>query len=176
MERFNVTKKVGCLGIVGNIFLFVIKIVIGIIAHSQAMIADAINSAGDIFASLMTWIGNKISSVPNDDDHNYGHGKAEYIFSMLISISMIMISIKMLYDSIFSIIIGNKIIFSWSLIVVCIITIITKLGLYIYTKKLYKKYNNVLVKANMLDHRNDCVITLFTLMAILLSKINIFFE
>ena len=94
MERFDVTKRVGILGIVGNMFLFVIKIVIGFIGHSQAMIADAINSAGDIFASLMTWIGNKISSVPNDEDHNYGHGKAEYIFSMFISLSIINTSLS----------------------------------------------------------------------------------
>ncbi len=174
MERFDVTKKVGVLGIIGNMFLFAIKIVIGLIGRSQAMIADAINSAGDIFASLMTFIGNKISSVPNDDDHNYGHGKAEYIFSMFISLSMIIIAIKMLYDSIISIIMENKIIFSWNLIIACIITILIKLGLYFYTKSLYKKYNNVLVKANMLDHRNDCVITLFTLIAILLTRVNIF--
>jgi len=80
--RFNDAKKIGMLGIIGNLFLFIIKIIVGFIGHSQSMIADAFNSAGDIFASLMTWIGNKISSVPNDEDHNYGHGKAEYIFSL----------------------------------------------------------------------------------------------
>ena len=86
VERFKVAKRVGIIGIIGNIFLFGIKIVVGILSHSQSMIADALNSAGDIFASFMTWLGNRISSVPNDSDHNYGHGKAEYIFSMLVSI------------------------------------------------------------------------------------------
>lgn len=174
MNRFDVTKKVGIVGIIGNIFLFIIKIVIGFISNSQAMIADAFNSAGDVFASLMTWIGNKISSVPNDDDHNYGHGKAEYIFSMFISISMILVALKMLYDSFFSIILNNKLTFSWTLIVICLITILVKLGLYLYSKSLYKKYNNLLVKANMIDHRNDCIITLFTTVAILLTRVNIF--
>ena len=174
MERHNVTKKVGIVGIIANLFLFVIKIIIGLIGRSQSMIADAVNSAGDIFASLMTWIGNKIASVPNDDDHNYGHGKAEYIFSMIISLSMILVSVKMLYDSIVSIVIGNKLIFSWMLVLVCSITILVKFGLFLYTSNLYKKYDNVLVKANMLDHRNDCVITVFTLIAILLTKVNIF--
>lgn len=174
MERHNVTRKVGILGIVANLFLFAIKIVIGFIGHSWAMIADAVNSAGDIFASLMTWIGNKIASVPNDEDHNYGHGKAEYIFSMIISLSMILVSLKMLYDSIISIVIGNKLIFSWMLVIVCSITILIKFCLFLYTRYLYSKCNNVLVKANMLDHRNDCVITVFTLIAILLTKVNIF--
>jgi len=172
--RFNDAKKIGMLGIIGNLFLFIIKIIVGFIGHSQSMIADAFNSAGDIFASLMTWIGNKISSVPNDEDHNYGHGKAEYIFSMFISISMMLVALKMLYDSTLSIIVNNKLIFSWSLIIVCLITIIIKFFLYLYAKSLYKKDNNLLVKANMVDHRNDCIITLFTTIAILLTRANIF--
>lgn len=175
MNRFNDAKKIGIIGVIGNLFLFIIKVIVGFISHSQAMIADSFNSAGDIFASLMTWIGNKISSVPNDEDHNYGHGKAEYIFSMFISISMMAVALKMLYDSTFSIIRNNKLIFSWTLIIVCLITIIVKYCLYLYSRILYKKDNNLLVKANMLDHRNDCIITLFTTIAILLTKVNIFF-
>lgn len=174
MNRFDVAKRIGTLGIVGNLFLFIIKIIIGLASSSQAMIADSFNSAGDIFASVMTWIGNKISSVPNDDDHNYGHGKAEYLFSMFISISMMLVALKMLYDSIISIVLHNKLVFSWALIIVCLVTIIVKLGLYLYTKSLYKKYNNLLVKANMEDHKNDCIITLFTTVAILLTKVNVF--
>jgi len=174
MERFNSAKKVGIVGVFGNILLFFIKIVVGIISRSQSMIADSINSAGDIFASLMTWLGNKISSVPNDECHNYGHGKAEYIFSMLISVSMILVSIKMLWEAIFSIINGNRLVFSYELLLVCVITIIVKFILYLYTRMLYIKSNNLLVKANMLDHRNDCFITFFTTLAILLTKINIY--
>jgi len=174
MKRFNDAKKIGIIGIIGNLFLFIIKITVGFISNSQAMIADSFNSAGDIFASLMTWIGNKISSVPNDEDHNFGHGKAEYLFSMFISISMMLVALKMLYDSTLSIIVNNKLIFSWSLIIVCLITIIIKFFLYLYAKSLYKKDNNLLVKANMVDHRNDCIITLFTTIAILLTRANIF--
>lgn len=174
MDRFNVAKKVSILGIIGNIFLFIIKIFIGLFSKSQAMIADALNSAGDVFASVMTWIGNKISSVPHDEGHNYGHGKAEYIFSMFISISMMIVALKMLYDTVLSLILKNELIFSWMLIIVCIITIVVKLFLYLYTKNLYNKYNNILLKANMIDHRNDCVITFFTTIAILLTKINVF--
>ena len=94
MQRYKSVKIASILGIIGNIFLLVIKAIVGVMSGSQAMIADTFNSAGDIFSSLMTFIGNKISSKPSDDDHNLGHGKAEYIFSMLISISMIIIGIK----------------------------------------------------------------------------------
>ena len=174
MDRFSVAKKVGIIGIIGNAFLFIIKIIVALISRSQSMLADSINSAGDIFASFMTWIGNKISSVPNDEGHNFGHGKAEYLFSMFISISMMLIAIKLLYDSVLSIVLSNKLTFSWILIVVCLITVIIKFALFIYTKKIYEKTENLLVKANMEDHRNDCVITSFTTVAVVLTKYNIY--
>lgn len=168
-DRFTVTKKVGMYGIIGNIFLLTLKAIVGFTSKSQAMIADAINSAGDIFASLMTAIGNKIASVPKDEDHNFGHGKAEYMFSLFISISMIVVSTKTIIDSAKTLFTGSEISFTWWLVVVCVITIITKLTLYIYTKTMYNKCNNILLEASMEDHRNDCIITTFTLISILLS-------
>ncbi len=173
-DKFKITKKAGIYGILGNIFLLVIKALVGYLSRSQAMIADSVNSAGDIFASLMTFIGNKIASVPKDKDHNLGHGKAEYIFSMFISLSMIIVSFKLLYDSIITLIKGSELKFSWFLIIVCIITVITKISLYLYAKKAYKKYNNILLEASMKDHRNDCVVTLFTLVSILLTIFGIY--
>ncbi len=174
-ERFNNTKKASILGITGNVFLLMIKAIVGAISGSQAMIADAANSAGDIFASLMTFIGNKIASEPSDDTHNFGHGKAEYIFSLFISISMLLVASKLLYDSTLSLIFKQEFVFSWTLVIVCLITIITKLFLYLYTKSLYRKYEDLLLKANMIDHRNDCILTLCTLVSILFSLIGIYF-
>ena len=80
-ERFKITKKAGIYGIIGNIFLLTLKATVGFASKSQSMIADSINSAGDIFASLMTFIGNKIASKPGDENHNFGHRKIRiYIF------------------------------------------------------------------------------------------------
>lgn len=175
MTRFKVAKRASVLGIIGNIFLLIIKGIIGFITNSQAMIADAFNSAGDIFSSLMTFIGNRIASKPSDDDHNLGHGKAEYIYSMLISISMILMSLKIFIDSILSLVNDNKYDFSIWLVVVCIVTIIVKFSLFIYTYKISKKYNNLLIEANSKDHRNDCVITLLNLISCLLAVKGIYF-
>lgn len=172
-SRFKDTENLGVLGIIGNVFLLIIKGLIGIVTNSQAMIADSINSAGDIFASLMTFIGNKISSKPNDNDHNFGHGKAEYIFSLIISISMVIAAITLLTSAVKSLIYGNDVTFSWFLIIICVVTIITKLCLYLYAKRIYKKYNNILVLANMNDHRNDCIVTTFTLLSSILILFNI---
>lgn len=169
MDRYKSTKKASILGIIGNVFLLIIKGMIGFMTNSQAMIADSVNSAGDIFSSSMTFIGNKIASKPSDESHNLGHGKAEYIFSLLISLSMIFVAIKLLLDSIQSLKNPEGYTFSWMLIVVCIVTIATKLGLYIYTHSLSKKHNNLLIEANANDHKNDCVVTTFNLIAALLS-------
>ena len=174
MERFKETKKAGMLGIIGNIFLLLIKSIVGIISHSQAMIADAANSGGDIFASLMTFIGNKIASEPHDDTHNFGHGKAEYIFSLFISISMMLVAFKFFYDSISSLFHQQEVVFSWFLVLVCLITIFVKFSLYLYTDRISKKYNNILLEANKKDHRNDCIVTIFTLISVLFSSKGIY--
>lgn len=174
MDRYGAAKKVGLISILGNIFLLIIKFSIGIISNSQAMIADAANSAGDIFASLMTFIGNKIASEPKDDKHNFGHGKAEYIFSMFISLSMILVAFKLLYDSVSSLLFKNTFIFSWLLVFVCITTIIVKFCLFLYTNHLSKKQENILINATKKDHRNDCIVTTFTLISVLLSLANIY--
>lgn len=175
MNRFEVTRRVGLLGVFGNIFLFIIKIIVGLTTNSQSMIADAINSAGDVFASFMTTIGNKISSVPNDDDHNFGHGKAEYIFSLFISMSIIILSLKIFYDSIKSIIIGSHLNFSFYLIVVGLITILIKLLLFLYARSKYKGSDNILIYSSMIDHRNDCLITMCAMISIIFSCFGIYF-
>ncbi len=154
--------------------MLIIKAIAGLLTNSQAMIADSVNSAGDIFSSLMTYVGNKIASRPKDDTHNLGHGKAEYIFSLLIGISMIIISIELLISSINSLIGGGEYNFSVVLIIVCFITILVKFSLYLYTHKLSKIHNNLLIEANAKDHRNDCLVTTFTLISALLSLKNIY--
>lgn len=175
MDRFKSTKIASVLGIIGNLFLLIIKGIVASLSGSQAMVADAFNSAGDIFSSLMTYVGNRISCKKADDDHNLGHGKAEYIYSMLISISMLLMATFVLKDSIKSLFYGSKYTFSIWLIVVCIVTIIVKFSLYLYTNKLYKKHNNLLILANSKDHLNDTIITSLNLISCVLSSYNIFF-
>ena len=174
MKRFKSVKIASVFGIVGNLFLLVIKSAIGFITNSQAMIADAFNSAGDIFSSLMTFVGNYIAEKPSDDDHNLGHGKAEYIYSMLISIVMIFMGLFVLKNALVSTF-NNKYEFSVWLVIVCIITIIVKMLLYLYTNNIAKKQKNLLIEANSKDHRNDCILTFFTLISSILVLNNIYY-
>ena len=175
MDRYKVTKKASILGIVGNIFLLIIKCIVSIISNSQALLADTFNSAGDVFSSLMTYVGNRISSKEADEDHNLGHGKAEYIFSLLISITMILMALSVIKTAVTNLITKEYMTYSIWLIIVCIVTIIIKLLLFIYTHKISKKYKNILIEANSKDHRNDCVITLLTLISVICSLYGIYF-
>lgn len=173
MDRFKTTKRVALLGIAANIFLLSIKLTAGFMSRSQAMIADGFNSAGDVLASVLTLVGNSIARKPEDKDHPYGHGKAEYIFSMIISLSLLFVSYTIFKSSLSSIL--NKAAFevSWFLITVAIVTIITKLVLYIYTSRIGKNLENLLVLANSEDHRNDVFVTAGTLAGIVMGYFGI---
>ena len=173
--KFKDIKKASLLGIFGNLFLLLIKGIVGFISGSQAMIADAFNSASDILSSIMTFFGQRIASKPKDEDHNLGHGKAEYIYSMLISIIMIIMVFKVFKDSIVNLFTLEKATFTPWLIVVCALTIIIKIGLFLYTNRLYKKNKSLLLKANRNDHRNDCILTSLNLIACVLGYYGIYF-
>ena len=174
MKKNQKIKIASLLGIIGNLFLLIIKAIIGFITGSMSMLSDAFNSAGDIFTSLMTFIGNKIASKPKDSDHNLGHGKAEYIYSMLISLIMVLSALYIFKDALMVIIKKNTYAYSSWLIIVCIVTIIVKLSLFIYTNTLAKKYHNILIKANSKDHLIDVFITTINLISCILAKYHIY--
>ena len=175
MKRFKSTKIASFLGIFFNLLLFIIKLIVSMITSSQSMMADAMNSLGDIFSSLMTWIGNKIASKPKDHDHNLGHGKAEYIYSLFISVIIMIMAITLIKDSFFSLFSPTEYHFSIWLVIVCLITILSKVSLYIYIHHLSKDFDSLLLKANAKDHLYDAFITCINLSTILLTQYGIYF-
>jgi len=167
MEQTSIAaKKVGIIGIISNLFLLSIKFIVGIIFKSQGLIADAVNSFGDVFSSVVTYFGGKISEKPADDDHEFGHGKAEFVASFLIGIFMVMVSIETLYSGIMSIVSDKGFTFSYFLIIVPIITIITKGVLYFYCYKLSKEHDSLLILSNATDHRNDIILSIGVIVGI----------
>lgn len=174
MNRYEMTRRVSILGIAANILLLASKLVIGFASRSQAMIADGFNSAGDVFSSAMTFAGNKIASRPEDQNHPYGHGKAEYIFSMIISFSLLLVAYRIFRSSLNSILHREAFTFSWWLVIVAIVTILLKLWLFLYTKRAGRAENNLLIIANSEDHRNDVFVTTSTLLGIILGTQGIY--
>ena len=100
-------KHVGALNLFGNILLLVIKLLGGIVGRSQALIADAVHSLSDVMVSLMLLVSLKVSSVPPDDDHHWGHGNVEYIASTIIGVLLICAAIMITMSALFTIISGN---------------------------------------------------------------------
>ncbi len=155
----KIVKKVGILGILANLFLLVIKFMGGVLFKSQGLIADAVNSFGDVFASSFTYIGGVISSAPADKDHDFGHSKAEYVATFLIGIFMIIAGGNTIYKGYESIVNKENFIYSPLLIAVPIVTILVKACLYFYTNKVGKNEKSSLILANSKDHRNDMLIS-----------------
>ena len=164
-------KKIGVFGICGNLFLLTIKFIVGFIFKSQGLIADALNSFSDVFSSIVTFVGGKISEKPADDDHEFGHGKAEFVASFLIGLFMVIVSFETMYSGFMAIINKETFKFSYFLIIVPCITIITKFILFMYCKKKAKKYNSLLILSNAKDHRNDIVLSFGVLIGIIFSNL-----
>lgn len=175
MQKINDVKKVSILGIIINTVLLVIKLTVGIISKSQSMIADAIHSIEDSIASILSYIGAKLSYKQKDKLHPYGYNKIEYIFSFLISIIMLVSSMSLFKTIIINAISVYTMTFSKWLIIVCIINILIKFLLLIYTRKKYIKTKDILIKASMEDHRNDIFLTSGTLVSVICGyfKLNI---
>lgn len=167
MDRYDRTGKIALMGIAANLALLAIKLAAGFSSRSQAMIADGFNSAGDVFASAMTYAGNRIASKPEDKSHPYGHGKAEYIFSMIISFSLLLVAYSIFRSSLESILSKREFTVSWWLIATAVATILLKLYLFTQTRRSGLREENLLVLANSEDHRNDILVTFSTLVGII---------
>lgn len=167
MNRNQRVRQVALAGIFGNILLLIAKLVVGLGTKSQSMIADGLNSAGDVFASLMTYIGNHISAQPGDDDHPYGHGKAEYVFSMIISFSLLLVAFSIFRSSLNALTNRETFTYTTALVWVALGTLFLKALLFVFANHVGHRHNSLLAIANAEDHRNDLFITGLTLVSIL---------
>ncbi len=175
MNKTKSLTRLSVLGILFNLILLILKLIVGFLTGNQTMLADGFNSAGDVLSSLLTYLGNKFSSVPNDEDHPYGHGKAEYIFSLAIGLILLFVSFGIFRRSLNSLIFREEFTYSMYLSLVALLTIIVKICLYIYANYVYKKFNSLLALANATDHKNDVFITMLTFVSIIAGYYNLYF-
>ena len=103
-ERTKKILRVTLLGSASNALLVLLKLFVGIVGHSSAMIAEAINSISDFLTDIIALIFIRISGKPQDKDHHYGHGKFETLASVVMAVVMISVGVLLLYNSIISII------------------------------------------------------------------------
>lgn len=155
-NRYDESNKITVISILLNIGLTILKILAGILGNSTAIIADGLHSASDIITSIGILIGNKISRKPRDDEHQYGHEKAERLVSFILAAVLIGIALKIGYDGFKDLININNILVPNALpLVVALISIAVKEYQYQITIRVAKKINSSSLKADAWHHRSD---------------------
>lgn len=169
----NVREAYGTLGsitgIVVNIILAVIKYIAGILSGSISVTADAINNLSDAGSSIISLVGVKLSAKPADKDHPYGHGRVEYISALGVSFFVLLMGIELFKSSVDKIINPVPVKFNWIAFIILIVSILMKLWLGFFNKRLGEKINSSPMIAVMKDSFSDCLATTVALVAIVVS-------
>ncbi|MBP3361357.1 MAG: cation transporter [Clostridia bacterium] len=154
----NTGMHVSVVSIIVNLILSVFKLAAGIIAHSGAMISDAVHSASDVFSTIIVMIGIKISGKDSDTGHQYGHDRMECIAAALLSIVLFATGLGVGYTSLTKIAGGNyeNLAMPGALaLAAAVISIIVKEWMYHYTKAAAKRENSSALMADAWHHRSD---------------------
>ena len=163
-------KVAGIVGILSNFILCTIKIAVGLMSNSIAIIADGINNLTDAASSIITLVGFRLAAKPADEDHPYGHARIEYITGIVVSILIIVLGIQLLFTSFNKILNPEPLHFSYALIVVLVFSIGLKIWQASFNIKTGKEINSTTLKATGLDSRNDVIATTVVLLNILIGK------
>lgn len=161
MNREKKIFKVTIVGALCNVVLVAFKFVAGIVGNSAAMVADAVHSLSDFVTDVIVLVFVKISNKPHDDEHRYGHGKFETLATVLVGLVLIGVGMKILMA-------GVKDIYSffngemldspgYIALIVALLSIVVKEGLYHYTLRVGKRENSQVVVANAWHHRSDAL-------------------
>ncbi|MBM7701401.1 cation diffusion facilitator family transporter [Bacillus iocasae] len=164
-ERFKKAKFAAMIGIVGNIVLAIIKYVIGIQANSKALIADAVHSASDVAGSIAVYVGVKVAKQPPDEDHPYGHGKAESIAAIIIAVLLFIVGVEIFTSSVqafFEPLESPKVIAIYA----TLFSIVVKEWMFRYKFKLGKEIKSDAVIINAYEHRSDVFSSIAALIGI----------
>lgn len=169
----RVREKYGTLssivGIVCNVMLFLLKYAMGTLAGSIAVISDAFNNLSDSASCIVTLFGYKLSAKPADKDHPFGHGRMEYLTSLIIAAVIIVMGIELFKTSAVKIIHPEKVAFRWIVFISLLVSIGVKLWMSLFNTKLGKKINSTVMLATAKDSRNDVIATLATVISVVAS-------
>lgn len=160
----------GIVGIVVNIFLFLIKLSVGLFVNSIAVIADAVNNLSDVGASMVTIFGFKLSSKPADKEHPFGHGRIEYISGLIVAFLVLMVGFEFIRTSIDRIKNPVPVQFAWVPFILLLVSILFKVWLSKFYKTVGDKINSSALKASSVDSLSDVVSSSTVVISLLISK------
>ncbi len=169
-------KLSGVVGIVANIILFLAKLTVGLLTTSVSIIADALNNLSDSASSIITLIGFKFAEKPADSEHPFGHGRYEYIAAFIISVFIFLMGFEIGMTSLDKILNPQEITFGIVPVIVLVASILVKLWLFLFNRKIGKIINSPAMKATAADSLSDCFSTFAVIIGIViysLTSINI---
>ena len=165
----KVANRVSMITIIGNIALSVIKLLAGIIAHSNAMISDAVHSASDVFSTIVVIIGIKLASKKSDKEHPYGHERLECVAAIVLAIVLFITGLGIGMEALKNIVSGdyeNLMVPGILALIAAILSIVAKEGMYWYTRYYAKKIDSSALMADAWHHRSDAFSSIGALIGI----------
>lgn len=167
--RSSIGKLAGLTGIVCNCLLTVLKLVIGLLVGSMAIIADGVNNLSDAASSLTTLLGFRMAQRPADKQHPYGHARYEYLSGLAVAALILLIGAELVKSSIAKIINPEPIDISAATIALLAASVAVKLWMSGFYKTLGKKINSTALYATSVDSRNDVISTCAVLLGCLVN-------
>lgn len=165
----RIANKVSVITIVGNVVLSVVKLLAGIIAHSNAMISDAVHSASDVFSTIVVIIGIKVASKEADKEHPYGHERLECVAAIVLAIVLFITGLGIGTEALKNIVQGNYgdlQVPGILALIAAIVSIVCKEGMYWYTRYYAKKIDSSALMADAWHHRSDAFSSIGALIGI----------
>ena len=167
-ERRKKIIGVSIIGIVANLLLGVLKAVLGLLSGSIALISDALNNITDSSSSLITIVGTKLAAKAPDKQHPFGHGRTEYLTSLLIGGIVFLTGFQSLISSVKAVFNKEDINTDITTVIIIIATIAAKILLGTFTENSGKKLNSTALIASGADAKNDAVVSVVTLISSIL--------
>ena len=164
-KRQQIVMRTSGITIITNIFLSIFKAIIGLMSNSIAIISDAINNLSDVLSSVITIIGTKLAAKAPDKEHPYGHGRIEYMTSLIVSIIVLYAGLTALIESLKKIITPEPVSYNIFTIVILIVAIIVKFVLGMYVKKKGYDANSDALVASGSDALNDAIVSTSVLLS-----------
>ena len=161
----------GFVGIGCNLLLFTMKLIVGTLAASVSITADAMNNLSDATSSIVTLLGFKLAEKPADEDHPYGHARFEYLSGLGVAVMIIVIGFELAKSSVEKILNPTAVEFGFATCAVLLGSIIVKLWLAAFNGKLGKMIKAATLEATAADSRNDCIATFAVLLAALVESV-----
>lgn len=164
-------KVAGVVGILSNALLCAMKILVGLISGSIAIVADAVNNLADASSSLITLIGFKLAGMPEDKEHPYGHARIEYLAGLLVSVIIIVVGLELGKSSAEKIFAPTPTEFSPTVVIVLLLAIGIKIWQACFNISAGRRIDSMTLIATGADSRNDVIATSAVLLSLIIGEI-----